>query len=100
RVHGTWLAAPLPLSIPPLAASAIAAPAVLAMLALRALARVRSSPVALFPPRTVPVATMGLDKAARRYQHTCCDHGKTQASHNCSSPRSGYSNYITRTTRA
>ena len=85
-VAGNWRAAPLPLSIPTLAASVIGAPAVFAMLALRALDLVRFSPVALFPPRTVRVATMGLDKAARRYQHTCCDHGKTQASHNCSSP--------------
>ena len=86
-VAGNWRAAPLALSIPTLAASVIGAPAVLAMLALRALDLVRFSPVALFPPRTVRVATMGLDKAARRYQHTCCDHGKTQASHNRSSPQ-------------
>ncbi|PYJ71182.1 MAG: hypothetical protein DME76_02910 [Verrucomicrobia bacterium] len=57
------------------------------MLALRALDLVRFSPVVLFPPPTVRVATMGLDKAARPYQHTCCDHGKTQGFHNCSSPQ-------------
>ena len=59
----------------------------LAMLALRALGLVRFSAVALFPPHTVRIATMGLDKAARRYQHTCRDHGKTQASHNRYSSR-------------
>jgi hypothetical protein len=54
----------------------------LAMLALGAIRLVLFSAVALFPPHTVRVATMGLDKTARRYQHTCRDHGKTQASHN------------------
>src|SRR5439155_26469541 len=67
-VAGNWRAAPLALSIPTLAASVIGAPAVLAMLALRGLDLVRFSPVALFPPRTVRVATLGLDTAARRSQ--------------------------------
>src|SRR6266545_4762998 len=78
---------PLALSIPTLAALVIGLTAVLAMLALRALGLVRFSAVALFLSYMVRIVMMGLDKAARRYQHTCCDHGKTQASHNCYSSR-------------